>query len=132
MAANKTAQNRASTIAKLQEIRETMGAAYGFIRGRESNTAISSLSFEQLLRQRIETIRGNPSISELRPSHLDHLEALKGALTKTIEDVKILPADALARDAALGTKFSDSPSTEDISGVNTLSDSTPDPNLPGS
>ena len=77
-----------------RSVQERLHTAYAFVRGQESNKAISSLTLDHLLQERIEAIEGGASralldsagaTSSKRPSKLAQLDDMEKAIDEVVK-----------------------------------------------
>jgi hypothetical protein len=75
----------------LQQFRETVANAVGFIRSAEIASSFTSIGLEELIDQRIERIEAPAGT---RAGHLARLEKIKLDMDNAIEAMKNTPPDA--------------------------------------
>lgn len=76
------------------ELRRTMQAAVGFLRGAELRESIGAVTFDELLSQQIELIEGTGT--DTRPGILAKIEAIRTSLHTTTAQLRQLPEEAVA------------------------------------
>ena len=73
------------------QMREILGDAYGFIRGREYTKSFASLSYEELLDAAIEKIEGSQGNTTIRPPVLVRIASIQNAIKQAVTTVKSQP-----------------------------------------
>ena len=78
------------TLLKLQ-MREVLGNAYSFVRGREYTKTISNITYEELLDAAIDRIEGTKGRSVVRATILDRVKKIKDEIGNAVTTVKKQP-----------------------------------------
>jgi len=86
------------------KMREILGDAYGFIRGRMYTKQVSAISFEQLIDEAINRIEGTKGTTEIRGTILSRIERLAKETEAAIDTVKKQPPSAWALDSKIEKK----------------------------
>jgi hypothetical protein len=73
------------------KMREILGDAYDFVRGREYTKTASDITYEQLLDNAIGRIEGTDSRSSVRSPILDRIARIKTEVAKAVDIVKSKP-----------------------------------------
>ena len=73
------------------QMREILGNAYGFIRGREYTKSIANVTFEQLLDAAIERIGTPNQSSGIRASALERIAKIQNEIATAVTTVKSKP-----------------------------------------
>jgi hypothetical protein len=74
------------------QMREILGNAYAFVRGREYTKSASLITFEQLLDEAITRIEGGPIGAVPRGTLLDRIKKIKNEVSSAVDTVKKQPA----------------------------------------
>lgn len=85
-------------------MREILGDAYGFIRGRMYTKQVSMISFEQLIDEAINRIEGTKGTTEIRGTLLSRIERIAKEAEAAINTVKKQPPSAWALDSKIEKK----------------------------
>lgn len=73
------------------QMREILGQAYAFIRGREYTKSVANVTYEQLLDAAIHRIEGTEGRSEVRGTILDRIQKIKLEIGAAVDTVKKRP-----------------------------------------
>jgi hypothetical protein len=99
--------------AAVDQIRKVLADGLAFVRGAEVTEAVSSRSFEETLALAIKDLEEDES--DIRPSRINSVRRLKGAVVDAVRGAKELPASTfvLTDENATNTREDGSGSTED-------------------
>lgn len=86
MATTKSKQNKLNL-----QMREILGNAYAFVRGREYTKSVSNITYEQLLDAAIGRIEGTEGRSDVRGTILDRVKKIKEEVGQAVDTVKKRP-----------------------------------------
>jgi hypothetical protein len=86
------------------KMREILGEAYGFIRGRMYTKQVSVISFEQLIDEAINRIEGTEGTTEIRGTLLSRIDRIAKEGEAAIDTVKKQPPSAWALDSKVEKK----------------------------
>jgi hypothetical protein len=86
MATTKSKQNKLNL-----QMREILGNAYGFVRGREYTKSVANITYEQLLDAAIDRIEGTKGRTEVRGTILDRIKKIKEEVSQAVDTVKKRP-----------------------------------------
>jgi hypothetical protein len=85
-------QSTAKSQAKLNlQMREVIGSAYAFVRGRQYTETMANITYEELLDAAIDSIEGVKGRSDVRGTKLDRIEKIKAEISQAVDTVKSLP-----------------------------------------
>jgi hypothetical protein len=85
-------QTKAKKQAKLNlQMREIIGSAYSFVRGRQYTETVANITYEELLDSAIDKIEGTKGRSEVRGTKLDRIEKIKAEIAQAVDTVKAQP-----------------------------------------
>ena len=85
-------QTKAKKQAKLNlQMREIIGSAYSFVRGRQYTETVANITYEELLDSAIDKIEGTKGRSEVRGTKLDRIEKIKAEIAQALDTVKEQP-----------------------------------------
>jgi len=84
--------NKKQTKLKMQ-MREVLGNAYSFVRGRQYTETISNLTYEELLDAAIDRIEGTKGRSSVRGTILDRIKKIKEEVANAVATVKKQPPE---------------------------------------
>jgi hypothetical protein len=88
------AENISKKQTKLKiQMREILGNAYSFVRGRQYTKTIASLTYEELLDKAIDRIEGTDGRSDVRSTILDRVKKIKEETAQAVTTVKKQPPD---------------------------------------
>jgi hypothetical protein len=73
------------------QMREILGNAYGFVRGREYTKSVANITYEQLLDAAIDRIEGTKGRSDVRDTILDRVKKIKEEISTAVDTVKKRP-----------------------------------------
>lgn len=73
------------------QMREVIGRAYSFVRGRQYTETVANITYEELLDAAIDRIEGTKGRSEVRSTKLDRIAKIKDEISQAAETVKSLP-----------------------------------------
>lgn len=76
------------------KLREILGGAYGFVRGRQFTDSIANLTYEELLVRAVDRIEGTQGRSEVRATRLDRVKKIKNEIAQAVSTVKSKPPSA--------------------------------------
>lgn len=69
-------------------MRDIIGSAYGFVRGREYTKQMANVTYEQLIDEAIDHIEGTPGKATLRPTLLARIAKIKSEIEGAVKTVK--------------------------------------------
>lgn len=69
-------------------MRDIIGEAYAFVRGREFTKQMANVTYEQLIDEAIDHIEGTPGKVPLRPTLLDRISKIKTKIEGAVNTVK--------------------------------------------
>lgn len=124
MAGSEVAQNADDQKQELSDqLRESVAAAYAFVRGQETTESFSSITFEEVLDRQISSLEG--SGSDIRPSVLERIQKVKEDILAAVENIKAQPDDFFKRhdnrnDAVTEPEPTDPLDTALVSGENSF------------
>jgi hypothetical protein len=95
------------------KLRETLGSAYAFVRGREYTRQTANITYEQLLDRAIHAIEGTAGQSEVRGSKLSRVMKLKEEVGKAVTTVKSKPPEAWVIESDSRTEKEDAANTKE-------------------
>lgn len=86
----------AATVTKKQnklnlQMREVIGRAYSFVRGKQYTETIANITYEELLDAAIDRIEGTKGRSDVRGTKLDRITKIKEEISNAVDTVKKLP-----------------------------------------
>ena len=88
-------QSKASKQTKQNlQMREILGNAYAFVRGRQFTEQIGNVTFEELLDSAIDRIEGTKGRSDVRGTLLDRVQKIKRDIAQAVTTVKKQPPSA--------------------------------------
>jgi len=95
------------------QMREILGNAYAFVRGRQYTETVANLTYEELLDAAIDRIEGTQGSSSVRSTLLDRVKKIKAEVSGAVTTVKKQPPSywKLASDDRV--KSEDSQNTEE-------------------
>ncbi len=99
----------------LDDVREKLADGFSFVRGAEISTALSALSFEEVIARHIKSIEEDDS--DIRPSRIHAIERIKEDVRSALEQVRQLPDNSFTDpvDTATNTREDGSgPGTEEV------------------
>lgn len=73
------------------QMREIIGSAYSFVRGRQYTETIANLTYEELLDAAIDSIEGVKGRSDVRGTKLDRIAKIKADVSQAVDTVMSLP-----------------------------------------
>ena len=73
------------------QMREIIGNAYAFVRGRQYTETMANITYEELLDSAIDRIEGVKERSEVRGTKLDRVDKIKAEVIQAVDTVKALP-----------------------------------------
>jgi len=73
------------------QMREILGNAYSFVRGRQYTETVANLTYEELLDAAIERIEGTKGSSSVRSTLLDRVKKIKAEVAQAVTTVKKKP-----------------------------------------
>jgi len=76
------------------KMREILGNAYSFVRGREYTRQTANITYEQLLDRAIHAIEGTTGQSEVRDTKLNRIKKIKEEIGKAVTTVKGKPPES--------------------------------------
>jgi hypothetical protein len=82
--------SKKETLLKMK-MREILGGAYSFVRGRQYNETIANLTYEELLDKAIDRIEGTDGRSDVRATILDRVKKIKEEISSAVDTVKKQP-----------------------------------------
>lgn len=89
---NAAKQSPAKKQGKLNlQMREVIGGAYAFVRGRQYTETVANITYEELLDAAIDRIEGVKGRSDIRGTRLDRVEKIKAEISQAVDTVKSLP-----------------------------------------
>jgi hypothetical protein len=86
----KTSTSKKQTKLNLQ-MREIIGRAYSFVRGRQYTETVANITYEELLDAAIDRIEGTKGRSDVRGTKLDRVNKIKEEISQAVDTVKKLP-----------------------------------------
>ena len=75
------------------QMREILGDAYGFVRGREYTKSIANLTYEELLDAAIERIEGTQGRTGIRATLLERIAKVQNEIKTAVKTVKSKPPE---------------------------------------
>lgn len=78
------------------KMREILGDAYGFVRGREYTRQIANTTYEQLLDRAIHAIEGTKGQNEVRATKIERIAKIKTEVANAVATVKKRPPESWA------------------------------------
>jgi hypothetical protein len=75
------------------QLREIMGNAYSFVRGRQYTAAVANVTIEQLIEQAINEIKGTQGKIESRPTLLARIQRIRDEVVKAVDAAKQKPPE---------------------------------------
>jgi len=94
-------------------MREVLGNAYGFVRGRQYTETIANITYEELLDAAIDRIEGVKGRSDVRGTKLDRVISIKDEITQAVDTVKKLPPNQWQLQNEESTSEEDAMNTEE-------------------
>lgn len=106
------------TVAKQQaklnlQMREILGNAYSFVRGRQYTETAANLTYEELLDAAIDRIDGVKGRSDVRGTKLDRVDKIKTEIVRAVDTVKSLPPSQWQLQNEENTSEEDAMNTEE-------------------
>lgn len=88
-------QSTAKRQSKLNlQMREVIGRAYAFVRGRQYTETVANITYEELLDAAIDRIEGTKGRSDVRATKLDRVDSIKQEISQAVDTVKSLPPNS--------------------------------------
>jgi hypothetical protein len=75
-------------------IRESIGDAYGFVRGSEYTKTVGNVTYAELLSLAIDRLNGNDDSGNTRASRLERVQQIKDGIKSLVDTVKKQPPEA--------------------------------------
>jgi hypothetical protein len=104
--------SKKQTLLKMQ-MREILGNAYSFVRGRQYTQTISNITYEELLDKAIDRIEGTQGRSDVRGTILDRIKKIKNEIVSAVDTVKKQPTTYWGLSSDDRTTPADSQNTEE-------------------
>lgn len=82
--------NKQQTKLKMQ-MREILGNAYSFVRGRQYTKTISNITYEELIDAAIDRIEGTQGVTNVRSTIKDRVKKIKEEIVQAVDTVKKQP-----------------------------------------
>ena len=81
------------------QMREILGNAYSFVRGRQYTASIANITYEELLDAAIHQIEGTEGRSDVRVPILDRIRKIKEEISQAVTTVKSIEPERWALDS---------------------------------
>ena len=107
-----TSAKKKQTLLKMQ-MRELLGDAYDFIRGRQYTETIYNITYEELLDKAIDRIEGTEGRSGVRGTILDRVKKIKEGISQAVDTVKKSPTSYWQLDSDERVAPADAQNTEE-------------------
>lgn len=95
------------------KMRELIGSAYAFVRGRQYAETVANLTYEELLDAAIDKIEGLKGRSDVRGTKLDRIEKIKADISQAVDTVKQQPPNKWQLQNDESTSAEDAMNTEE-------------------
>jgi len=76
----------------VDQIRRDLAAGFAFVRGRETNVGISSMTLEEMIAREVQAIEGDES--DIRPGRISEIQQIKQKVDAAVEQALNMPAEA--------------------------------------
>lgn len=108
--------NKKQTKLKMQ-MREVLGNAYSFVRGRQYTETIANITYEELLDAAIDRIEGTKGRSTVRSTILDRIKKIKAEVAGAVDTVKKQPPEYWTLESDERVKSPDAQNTPEKTAV---------------